>query len=275
MGTKKYKPTSPGRRTRQVLDYKEIDNIRPEKSLVKKLNKNSGRNNTGKITVRRRGGGNKKLYRIIDFKRNKDSVEGVVKSIEYDPNRTAFIALVQYRDGEKAYIICPNKVKVGQVIVAGEDADIKVGNTLKLKDIPEGTVIHNIEMNIGEGGKIARSAGARATLMAKNDKYCVIKLPSGEMRLIHRECKATIGEVGNSDKRNTTLGKAGVSRWKGRRPKVRGSVMNPCDHPHGGGEGKSPIGRSGPMTPWGKPTLGYKTRKKNKTTSKFIIKGRK
>jgi large subunit ribosomal protein L2 len=275
MGLKDYKPTSPAKRTRQVLDFQDITKSTPEKSLLAPLNKKSGRNNTGNITVRRRGGGNKRLYRIVDFKRDKYDIEAKVTTIEYDPCRTCNIALVQYRDGEKRYIICPDKIKVGDIVMSGDDVDIKIGNSLPLKNIPAGTILHNIELKIGKGGQLVRTAGGCATLMAKFNDNATIKLPSGEVRLVNLKCRATIGVVGNSEKRNTTKGKAGCSRWLGKRPKVRGSVMNPCDHPHGGGEGRAPIGLSGPMTPWGKPTLGYKTRKRNKVTNKFIVKRRK
>ena len=275
MGTKKYKPTSPGMRQRQILTYEEVTTDKPEKSLLVPLNKRAGRGRNGRITVRSRGGGNKKQYRIIDFKRNKDAIEGVVKSIEYDPNRTAFISLIQYIDGEKRYIVTPNKLKVGDKINSGEDIDIKPGNTLALKNIPAGTNVHNVELHISKGAQIARSAGVYAVLMGKHEKYVTLKMPSGEVRLVNNQCKATIGEVGNSDNRNIVIGKAGAKRWRGRRPKVRGSVMNPCDHPHGGGEGRAPIGQAGPRTPWGKPTLGYKTRNKRKKSGKFILSKRK
>ena len=275
MGTKKYKPTSPGLRQRQVLTFDELTTDKPEKSLLTSLNKRAGRSKNGRITVRSRGGGSKRHYRIIDFKRNKTDISGEVKSIEYDPNRTSFISLVQYTDGEKRYIVSPNKLKVGDKIKSGENCDIKPGNTLALKDIPAGTNVHNVELHIDKGGQIARSAGVYAVLMGKHDKYVTLKMPSGEVRLINNKCKATIGEVGNSDNRNTVLGKAGANRWRGRRPKVRGSVMNPCDHPHGGGEGRAPVGHAGPRTPWGKPTLGYKTRNKRKKSGKFILSKRK
>jgi large subunit ribosomal protein L2 len=275
MATKNYKPTSPALRQRRVSDFAEITTNEPEKSLLKELKSSGGRNNNGRITVRFRGGGRKRKYRIIDFKRIKDGVPAVVKTIEYDPNRTSYIALIQYKDGEKAYIIAPAQLKVGMEIISGETAEIKVGNALVLKDIPTSSVVHNIELTIKKGAQLARSAGAYATVMGKNEGYVTLKLPSGETRLVHEECRATIGVVSNSEHRNIVVGKAGASRWKGRRPHVRGSVMNPCDHPHGGGEGRAPVGHSGPRTPWGKPTLGYKTRKKRKTSSKFIVGKRK
>jgi len=275
VGIRKYKPTSPGIRQMSVLRFDEITKKEPEKSLVVTLKKTGGRNSQGRITARFRGGGAKRKYRIIDFKRDKDGVPGKVAAIEYDPNRTANIALIHYADGEKRYILAPNKLKVGDIIESGENADIKVGNALPLRKIPVGTTIHNIELIPGKGGQLVRSAGAEAQLMGKEGKYAQIRLPSGEFRLVLLECRATIGQVGNLDHENVTLGKAGKSRHLGRRPSVRGSAMNPVDHPHGGGEGRAPIGRPSPVTPWGKPTLGYKTRKKNKETDKYIIRRRK
>lgn len=275
MGTKKYNPITPGFRQRQVIDFSDLSGVEPEKSLLVSQKNNSGRNNQGKVSVRRRGGGAKRKYRIIDFKRDKEGMEAVVKTVEYDPNRTAFICLVVYPDGEKRYIVAPQKLVVGSKISSGSGVDIKPGNSLKLLDIPVGSIIHNIEINIGKGAQLARSAGTSAVLMGKHDNYVTIKLPSGEMRLVHNQCKATIGTVSNSDRRNTVLGKAGASRWKRRRPKVRGSVMNACDHPHGGGEGRAPIGHAGPRTPWGKPTLGYKTRKDKKYSNNKILTKRK
>ncbi len=275
MAIKSYKPMTNGTRGMTKLDYsEEITKTTPEKSLVVTLKKKGGRNNQGKITVRHRGGGAKRKYRIIDFKRDKDGIVGTVASIEYDPNRSANIALIQYADGEKRYILAPKGLKVGNKIESGENADIKVGNTLPLEKIPEGTVVHNVELKAGKGGQMARSAGTGARLVAKDGVYCHVELPSGELRLVHRECIATIGTVGNSEHNLVDLGKAGRNRHKGRRPHVRGSVMNPCDHPHGGGEGKCPIGKKGPVTPWGKPTLGKKTRGK-KVSDKFIVRGRK
>jgi large subunit ribosomal protein L2 len=275
MGIKKYKPTSPGIRQMTVLTFDEITKKEPEKSLVVTLKKSGGRNSQGRITVRFRGGGAKRKYRIIDFKRDKDGIPGKVAAIEYDPNRTANIALIHYVDGEKRYILAPNGLKVGDVIESGENVDIKVGNALPLRNIPVGTTVHNIELVPGKGGQLARSAGAEAQLMGKEGKYATLRLPSGEFRMVLLDCRATIGQVGNLDHENVTLGKAGRSRHLGRRPSVRGSAMNPVDHPHGGGEGKAPIGRPTPVTPWGKPTLGYKTRKKNKKSDKYIIRRRK
>lgn len=275
MALKKLKPMTPGTRGMSVLVAEEVNkNARPEKSLTVPLKSAYGRDNYGHRTGRNREKGHKRLYRIIDFKRNKLEIPARVASIEYDPNRTANIALLFYVDGEKRYILAPKGLKVGDTVVAGEKADIKVGNALKLKDLPVGTQIHNIELQPGKGGQLARSAGTAARLVAKDGTYCHIELPSGELRLIHKECMATIGEVGNSEHQLVSLGKAGRSRHMGRRPHVRGSVMNPCDHPHGGGEGKTPIGRKGPLTPWGKPTMGYKTRGK-KLSDKFIVRGRK
>ena len=275
MAIRTFKPTTPGRRKMTALVNDEITTSTPEKSLVAPIKKNSGRNNQGKITVRHQGGGVKRKYRIIDFKRNKLNVPGTVASIEYDPNRTANIALINYADGEKRYIIAPKGLTVGMTVVAGADADIKVGNALPIINIPVGTMIHNIELNPGQGGKLVRAAGQEAQLMAKEGKYAHVRLPSGEMRLVMAVCKATIGTVGNTDHENIKIGKAGRSRHMGIRPTVRGSVMNPVDHPHGGGEGKAPVGHAGPMTPWGKPALGYKTRKKNKKSDKMITKRRK
>lgn len=275
MAIKKYSPTSPSRRFMTVQDFTELTKNKPEKSLLEPLKKSAGRNNTGRITVRHRGGGNRNKYRVIDFKRNKDGIKAVVVSLEYDPNRTANIALLNYEDGEKKYIIAPQSLKVGDEVQSGVNADIKPGNALPIVNIPVGTLIHNIEMKPGKGAQLVRSAGAAAQLMAKEGNYAHIRLPSGEVRLVSVNCKATIGQVGNLEHENVTVGKAGRTRWKGIRPTVRGVVMNPCDHPHGGGEGKSPIGRPGPVTPWGKPTLGYKTRKKNKSSDKFIVKRRK
>jgi len=274
MGIKKYNPTTPGLRGMTVSTFEEITTSTPEKSLLVTLKKNAGRNVRGKITVRHRGGGNRAKYRIIDFKRNKDGVPGKVATIEYDPNRSANIALIVYADGEKRYIIAPNKLVVGDTIVSGADADIKIGNALPVKNIPVGTIIHNIEMKPGKGGQMVRSAGNGAQLMAKEGDYASVRLPSGEVRRIRIECRATIGEVGNLDHENIKIGKAGRKRHMGIRPTVRGSVMNPNDHPHGGGEGKTGIGRVSPVTPWGKPALGYKTRKKNKPSNQYIVKRR-
>ena len=274
MAIKKYKPITPGQRGMTVSAFDEITKTTPEKSLTVTLKKHSGRNVRGKITVRHRGGGYRPKYRIIDFKRLKDGVPGKVSAIEYDPNRSANIALIFYADGEKRYIIAPNKLKVGDTIVSGPDADIKVGNALPLKNIPVGTVIHNVELKPGKGAQLVRSAGNGAQLMAKEGDYAQVRLPSGEVRKIRIECRATIGEVGNLDHENIKIGKAGKKRHMGIRPTVRGSVMNPNDHPHGGGEGRAPIGRKGPVTPWGKPALGLKTRKKNKASDKYIVKRR-
>lgn len=271
MAVKKFKPTSPAIRQMTVSTFEEITKTEPEKSLLESLSKTGGRNVHGKITIRHRGGGAKRKYRIIDFKRDKDGIKAKVASIEYDPNRSANIALLNYVDGEKRYIIAPHGLQVGDIVESGENADIKVGNALQLKNIPVGTVIHNIEMKPGKGGQIARAAGNAAQLMAKEDKYALIRMPSGEIRYISIDCKATIGQVGNLDHENITIGKAGRKRHMGIRPTVRGSAMNPNDHPHGGGEGRAPIGRPGPVTPWGKPTLGYKTRDKKKASNKFIV----
>ena len=274
MGIKKYKPTSPGRRGMTVSTFEEITKKSPEKSLLSPLKRTGGRNAYGKITVRHHGGGAKQKYRIIDFKRNKDGIDAKVKAIEYDPNRSANIALLYYVDGEKRYIIAPHDLKVGDIVESGPKADIKPGNALQLINIPVGTLIHNIELKPGKGAQLVRSAGLSAQLMAKEGDFAQIRLPSGEMRLVSIKCKATIGQIGNLDFENIKIGKAGRTRWMGIRPTVRGVVMNPCDHPHGGGEGKSPIGMPGPVTPWGKPTLGYKTRKKNKKSDKYIVKRR-
>ena len=275
MAIKKFKPTTPSRRHMTVIKSEEITKFSPEKSLLTSLKKNAGRNSQGKITVRHKGGGEKRKYRIIDFKRDKDGIPAKVAGIEYDPNRTANIALLNYKDGEKRYILAPLGLKVGDVIVSGEGSDIKVGNCLKMKDMPVGTVIHNIELKKGKGGQLVRSAGISAQLMAKEGKNVLLRLPSGEMRYVNAECKATIGQVGNVDNSNVTIGKAGRKRHMGIRPTVRGSVMNPNDHPHGGGEGRSPIGRPSPVTPWGKPALGYKTRNKKKQSNKMIVTRRK
>ena len=275
MSVKTYKPYTPSRRHMTSSSFKEITKSTPEKSLVVSLNKYSGRNDQGKITIRHRGGGAKTKYRIIDFKRNKDGVPARVASIEYDPNRSARIALLNYVDGEKRYILAPVKLKVGDKIMSGEGAEIRIGNALQMKDIPVGTTIHNVEMRPGKGGQLARSAGMSAQLVAKEGKYATVRLPSGETRLLPINCRATIGQVGNIEHELITIGKAGRKRHMGFRSKVRGSVMNPNDHPHGGGEGRTPIGMPSPVTPWGKPTLGYKTRKKRKKSSEYIIRGRK
>jgi len=275
MAIKTYKPTTNGRRGMTTLKNEEITKTTPEKSLVVTLKESGGRNNQGKITVRHHGGGVKRKYRIIDFKRDKDGVVGTVASIEYDPNRSANIALINYADGEKRYIIAPKDLKVGMKIESGENADIKVGNCLPLKDIPEGTLVHNIELKPGKGGQMARSAGASVQILGREDKYTLLRLASGEVRKVLSVCRATIGEVGNADYSLVNIGKAGRKRHMGIRPTVRGSVMNPNDHPHGGGEGRAPIGRKGPMTPWGKPALGYKTRNKKKASDKLIVRRRK
>lgn len=274
MAIKTYKPTTPSRRQMTCTDYSGLSKVEPEKSLLEPLKKNSGRNNYGRITVRHRGGGNRRKYRVIDFKRDKDGMNAQVLTLEYDPNRSAHIALVQYEDGEKRYIIAPNGLKVGDTIRSGADADIKEGNALPMSAIPQGTLIHAIEMYPGKGAQLVRSAGNVAQLMAKENGYALVRLPSGEMRRLPESCKATVGQVGNIDHENVNYGKAGRVRNMGWRPTVRGSVMNPCDHPHGGGEGKSPVGRPGPVTPWGKPALGYKTRKKHKASDKMIVKRR-
>lgn len=274
MAIKTYKPTTPSRRQMTCTDYSGLSKVAPEKSLLEAVKKHSGRNNLGRITVRHRGGGNRRKYRIIDFKRDKRNMTAEVMTLEYDPNRTAHIALVKYEDGEKRYIIAPNGLKVGDKIVAGAGADIKPGNSMPMASIPTGTFIHNIELYPGKGAQLARSAGVIAQLMAKENGYALVRLPSGELRNIQDICVATIGQVGNIDAENVNYGKAGRRRHMGWRPTVRGSVMNPCDHPHGGGEGKSPIGRPGPVTPWGKPALGYKTRAKHNRSDKFIVKRR-
>ena len=274
MGIKTYNPYTPSRRNMTGYDFKEITTDKPEKSLTTSLKKHAGRNAQGKITVRHRGGGSRRKYRIIDFKRNKDGIPATVKTIEYDPNRTANIALVCYADGEKRYILAPVGLKVGQTIMNGENAEIKIGNCMELKDMPVGTQIHNIEMHPGHGGQLVRAAGVSAQLMAKEGKYAILRMPSGEMRMVPVVCRASIGQVGNTEHNLVNIGKAGRKRHMGIRPTVRGSVMNPNDHPHGGGEGKAPVGRSGPCTPWGKPALGYKTRKKNKQSNKMIIRRR-
>ena len=274
MAIKKYNPTTPGLRGMTVSTFEEITCDTPEKSLTVTLKKHAGRNVRGKLTVRHRGGGYRPKYRIIDFKRDKDGVPGTVATIEYDPNRTANIALINYADGEKRYIIAPNKLNVGDVIESGAEADIKVGNALPLANIPVGTIIHNVELKPGKGGQMVRSAGNGAQLMAKEGAFAQVRLPSGEVRKVHIGCRATVGEVGNLDHQNIQIGKAGRKRHMGIRPTVRGSVMNPNDHPHGGGEGKAGIGRVSPVTPWGKPALGYKTRKKKKASDKYIVKRR-
>lgn len=272
MAIKKFKPTTPSRRFMTVSTFDEVTTTTPERSLLVSKNKSGGRNANGRITVRHIGGGNRVKYRIIDFKRDKDGIPAKVATIEYDPNRSANIALLNYADGEKRYIIAPLGITVGDVVVSGPDADIKAGNCLPIENIPVGTVIHNIELNPGRGAQLCRAAGNEAQLMAKEGKYATVRLPSGEMRYILARCKATIGQIGNVDHEIVSLGKAGRKRHMGVRPTVRGVVMNPCDHPHGGGEGKSPIGRPGPVTPWGKPALGYKTRNKHKNSSKYIVK---
>ena len=275
MAIKSYKPVTNGRRGMTTLVNTEITTDAPEKSLVTTLNKKSGRNNQGKITVRHRGGGAKRKYRIIDFKRNKDGIVGTVATIEYDPNRTANIALINYVDGEKRYIIAPKGLNVGDKIESGENADIKVGNALPLANIPEGTMVHNVELTAGKGGQMARTAGSSVQILGREGKYTLLRLTSGEVRKVLSTCRATIGEVGNADHELVNIGKAGRSRHMGIKPTVRGSVMNPNDHPHGGGEGRTPIGRKGPVTPWGKPALGYKTRKNKKASDKLIVRRRK
>lgn len=274
MAIKFYKPTTNARRNMSVTDYSELSKVAPERSLLVSLKKNSGRNSYGRITVRHRGGGVRTKYRVIDFKRDKAGVPATVESIEYDPNRSAFIALLKYEDGEKRYILQPVGLKVGDKVVSGEGADIKPGNALALKDVPTGTVVHNVELYPGRGGQLARAAGNSAQLMAKENGYALLRLPSGELRNVSADCMATIGQVGNVDHENVKIGKAGRKRHMGWRPTVRGSVMNPNDHPHGGGEGKAPIGRPGPVTPWGKPALGYKTRRTKKPSDKLIVKRR-
>ena len=274
MAIRNIKPVTNGTRNMSVTDYSELSKVAPERSLLAPLNKNAGRNSYGRITVRHRGGGNRKKYRIIDFKRQKFDMPATVLTLEYDPNRSAFIALIQYEDGEKAYILAPVGLKVGDKVEAGENVDIKPGNALPLANVPTGTFIHNVELYPGRGGQLARSAGNAAQLMAKEGAYALLRLPSGELRNVPINCMATIGQVSNTDHANVKVGKAGRTRHLGIRPTVRGSVMNPNDHPHGGGEGKSPIGRPGPVTPWGKPALGYKTRKKHKASSQYIVKRR-
>ncbi|MFD2640132.1 50S ribosomal protein L2 [Piscibacillus salipiscarius] len=275
MAIKKYKPTSNGRRNMSTLTNEEITTNSPEKSLLAPVKKRAGRNNQGKLTVRHQGGGHKRQYRIIDFKRDKDGIPGRVATIEYDPNRSANIALINYADGEKRYILAPKGLKVGQEILSGEGADIKAGNALPLNKMPVGTTVHNIELKPGRGGQLVRSAGAQAQILGKEEKYVLVRLASGETRMILGTCRATIGQVGNIEHELVRVGKAGRTRWKGVRPTVRGSVMNPSDHPHGGGEGRAPIGLPSPMSPWGKPTLGLKTRKRNKQSDKFIVRRRK
>lgn len=274
MAIKKYKPTTAARRNMTVTDYSHLSKEGPEKSLLAPLNKHAGRNSYGRITVRHRGGGNRKKYRIIDFKRQKEDMAAVVQGIEYDPNRSAFIALIQYEDGEKSYILAPHGLKAGDKVVSGSEADIKPGNAMMLADIPTGTFIHNIELYPGKGAQIVRSAGVMAQLMAKENGMALLRLPSGELRNVPGNCRASIGQVSNIDHENVKIGKAGKTRHMGFRPTVRGSAMNPCDHPHGGGEGKSPVGRPGPVTPWGKPALGKKTRSKKKSSNKLIVKRR-
>ena len=274
MAIKRFKPTTPSRRNMAVTDYSVLSKVAPERSLLEPMKTTAGRNNTGRITVRHHGGGNRTKYRVIDFKRNKLDVPATVLSLEYDPNRTAFIALIQYEDGEKSYIIAPDGLKVGYIVMNGPNADIKPGNALPLSAIPVGTVIHNIELYPGKGGQLVRSAGNFAQLIAKEGKYGLVRLPSGELRNVPMNCYATIGQVSNLDHDNVKIGKAGKKRHMGWRPTVRGSVMNPVDHPHGGGEGKSPVGRPGPVTPWGKPALGYKTRNKHKASDKLIVRRR-
>ncbi|MEC3842173.1 50S ribosomal protein L2 [Bacillus amyloliquefaciens] len=275
MAIKKYKPTSNGRRGMTISDFAEITTDQPEKSLLAPLHKKGGRNNQGKLTVRHQGGGHKRQYRVIDFKRDKDGIPGRVATVEYDPNRSANIALINYVDGEKRYILAPKGIQVGTEIMSGPEADIKVGNALPLINIPVGTVVHNIELKPGKGGQLVRSAGTSAQVLGKEGKYVLVRLNSGEVRMILSACRASIGQVGNEQHELINVGKAGRSRWKGIRPTVRGSVMNPNDHPHGGGEGRAPIGRKSPMSPWGKPTLGFKTRKKKNKSDKFIVRRRK
>ena len=274
MAMKHFKAYTPSRRNMTVSDFAEITKKTPEKSLLAKKRKNAGRNSYGRITVRHQGGGNRQKYRLVDFKRNKDNIEATVIGIEYDPNRSANIALIEYKDGEKAYILAPQGLKDGDKVISGEAVDIKPGNAMPINSIPVGTLIHNIELNPGQGGKLVKAAGQSAQLMAKEGKYAHVRLPSGEMRLILSRCRATVGVIGNSEHENVKIGKAGRKRHMGIRPTVRGSVMNPVDHPHGGGEGRAPVGHAGPMTPWGKPALGYKTRNKKKLSNKFIVKRR-
>ena len=274
MGIRSYRPYTPGTRERTVSEFAEITRSEPEKSLTHSKHRPKGRNNRGVITCRHRGGGHKRLYRVVDFRRDKLGVPAKVASIEYDPNRNARISLLHYEDGEKRYILAPAGLAVGSTVVSGPDSPLEVGNALPLYKIPLGTTVHNVEMQAGKGGQMVRSAGAGAQVVAKEGDYVTLKLPSTEVRMVRRECYATIGQVGNADVRNVSLDKAGRKRWLGRRPEVRGSVMNPVDHPHGGGEGRAPIGRSGPVTPWGKPALGYKTRKKNKDSDKYVVRRR-
>ncbi len=273
MAIKSYKPTSPGRRFATTPAFNEVTKSKPEKALTRPLKRNGGRNNNGRITTRHQGGGHKRRYRVIDFKRDKDGVPGRVAAIEYDPNRNCRIALIVYKDGEKRYILAPERLAVGATVEAGPGADIRVGCALPLRNIPVGTVVHNIELYKGRGGQIARSAGTSAQVMAKEGNYAILRLPSGEMRMLRMECRATVGEIGNAEYENLTTGKAGRRRWKGVRPTVRGTTMNPVDHPHGGGEGSTPPGRN-PVTPWGVPTLGHKTRKRNKPSTKYIVRRR-
>ena len=274
MGIRSYRPYTPGTRERTVSEFSEVTRSEPEKSLTRSVHRPKGRNNRGVITCRHRGGGHKRLYRIIDFHRSKRDVPAKVAAIEYDPNRNARIALLHYQDGEKRYILHPAKLSVGDTVTAGPESPLEIGNALPLYKIPLGSMVHNVELQAGKGGQIVRAAGTSAQLVAKEGDYVTLKLPSTEVRMVRRECYATIGQVGNVDSRNVSLGKAGRKRWSGRRPEVRGSVMNPVDHPHGGGEGRAPIGRSGPVTPWGKPALGYKTRKKKKASSELIVRRR-
>ncbi|MCP3029567.1 50S ribosomal protein L2 [Halobacillus sp. A5] len=274
MAIKKFRPITNGRRHMTVSDFAEITTDKPERSLITPLHKRGGRNNQGKLTVRHQGGGHKRQYRIIDFKRDKDGIPGRVATVEYDPNRSANIALINYVDGEKRYILAPKGLKVGNEIISGQGSDIKTGNALQLKDIPVGTIVHNVELKPGRGGQLVRSAGASAQILGREEKYTLVRLTSGEVRLVLSTCRATIGQVGNLEHELISVGKAGRSRWKGKRPTVRGSVMNPSDHPHGGGEGRAPIGRPSPVSPWGKPTLGYKTRQRNKPSDKYIVRRR-
>lgn len=274
MGIRSFRPYTPSTRERVVSDFSEITRTKPEKSLTEYKHRKKGRNNRGVITCRHRGGGHKKLYRIIDFRRDKRDIPGTVESIEYDPNRNCRISLVQYEDGEKRYILTPVGIEVGTTVIAGSDVPFEVGNAMPLGSMPLGTAVHNVELMPGRGGQIVRAAGTSAQLVAKEGNFVTLKLPSSEVRMVRKDCYATIGQVGNAEKRNTSLGKAGRTRWLGRRPQVRGSVMNPCDHPHGGGEGRAPIGRSGPVTPWGKPALGKKTRKKGKGSDSLIVRRR-
>jgi len=275
MGIRHYRPTSPGRRGMTVYTFEELTKTEPEKSLVEPLKSKAGRNNLGRVTIRFRGGGHKRLYRIIDFRRNKDGVPGKVAAIEYDPNRTARIALIHYADGEKRYILAPEGLRIGDTVMSGPSADIRVGNALPLENIPVGTVVHNVELKPGKGGQIARSAGSSVQILGREGEYVILRLTSGETRKVHKKCRATVGQVGNVEHELLVIGKAGRSRWLGRRPHVRGTAMNPVDHPHGGGEGRSPIGMPSPKSPWGKPTLGKKTRNPRKNSSRFILERRK